>query len=135
MAARRAVMAVLLVAVVVLAGMVVTTASSVWARRTADVDRERLAAAAVEVALLLSSLSVEDAETTLDHHPLRSRAAPSHPDGIYRGRMILEGAAVHSGAATSENCLSTGPPCLHRQCDPTRISGHWSAPRLPSFAA
>lgn len=58
--------AVLLVAVVVLAGTVVTSASSLWARRTADADRERLTAAAVEVALLLSSLSVDDAELSLD---------------------------------------------------------------------
>lgn len=58
--------AVLLVAVMVLAGTVVITASSLWSRRTADADRERLTAAAVEVALLLSSLSVDDAERSLD---------------------------------------------------------------------
>ncbi|UVE96243.1 hypothetical protein [Dietzia sp. B32] len=45
---------------------VAVPASSVWARRAADADRERLTAVATEVAVLLSSLSTDDAEASLD---------------------------------------------------------------------
>ena len=48
------------------AGAAVTPATSLWARRTADADRERLTAVATEVAVLLSSLSGPDAEASLD---------------------------------------------------------------------
>lgn len=78
----------LLVAVVVLAGVVVTTASSVWARRSADADRERLTAAAVEVALLLSSLSVEDAETSL-HRLTALSTGTLHEEVVTRRGEVL----------------------------------------------
>lgn len=56
----------LVLAAVVAAGAAVTPATSLWARRTADADRERLTAVATEVAVLLSSLSGPDAEASLD---------------------------------------------------------------------
>lgn len=56
----------LVLAVVVAAGAVVLPASSLWAHRTADADRERLTAVATEVAVLLSSLSAGEAGATLD---------------------------------------------------------------------
>lgn len=58
---------VLLVALTLAAALAVAVpASSVWARRAADADRERLTAVATEVAVLLSSLSTDDAEASLD---------------------------------------------------------------------
>lgn len=56
----------LVLAAVVAAGAAVIPATSLWARRTADADRERLTAVATEVAVLLSSLSGPDAEASLD---------------------------------------------------------------------
>lgn len=58
----------MLLAVLVVAALVAVAvpASSLWARRAADADRERLTAVAAEVALLLSSLSAEDGGTDLD---------------------------------------------------------------------
>lgn len=58
--------AVLVVALAVVAGAVAGPAASLWGRHSADADRERLTGVATEVALLLSSLSVNDAEASLD---------------------------------------------------------------------
>lgn len=64
---RRVVLtAVLVVALVVAAGAVAGPAASLWGRHSADADRERLTGVATEVALLLSSLSANDAEASLD---------------------------------------------------------------------
>ena len=62
---RGAALAVALV-VLMAAGAVAVPASALWARRTADADRERLTAVAAEVAVLMSSLSDGDPEATLD---------------------------------------------------------------------
>ncbi|AWH92758.1 hypothetical protein [Dietzia lutea] len=65
--ARGAALTVALVlAVVVAAVAAVVPASSMWARHTAAADRERLTDAAREVAVLMSSLSDGEAESSLD---------------------------------------------------------------------
>lgn len=57
---------ILAVVIVVAAGVAVSAGSAVWARQTAERETEQLTGAATEVALLLSSLSSADAETSLE---------------------------------------------------------------------
>lgn len=62
----RALPVLLIAVILVAAGVAVWSGSGVWARQRAERETEQLAGAAAEVAILLSSLSSADAETSLD---------------------------------------------------------------------
>lgn len=62
---RRAVLAALIVFTLAAAVAAAVPAASLWGRHAAGTDRDRLSAAATEVALLLSSLSADRADAQL----------------------------------------------------------------------